>query len=140
MVKKRIDQKLRLRNFDARHGRIVRGSGKKPHLTNNAKRIDCHKNNYAPFVVPGLSTSSSTTPTPAPSSSSQDSLFDASRYTENPVSEKVEVRVRSYGETRCINQQKPKAKIKMKDAKKYKAIYYMTCRTGCRSSERQFGR
>ena len=31
---------------------------------------------------------------------------------------------------RCINQQKPKTKIKMKDAKKYRAIYNcMTCRS-----------
>ena len=47
----------------------------------------------------------------------------------------MEVRVRSYGETRCINQ-KPKTKIKMKDVNKYKAIYYMNCRIGCRSSDR----
>ena len=37
----------------------------------------------------------------------------------------VEVRVRSYGETRCINPQKPKTIIKMKDAKEYTAIYRM---------------
>ena len=36
----------------------------------------------------------------------------------------------------CINQQNPKTKIKMKDTKKYKAIYCMTCRTGCRISEK----
>ena len=48
----------------------------------------------------------------------------------------VEVRVRGYGETCSINQQKPKTKIKMNEAKKYKAIQCMTCRTGCRSSER----
>ena len=42
--------------------------------------------NNVPFVVPGLSTSSSTKPTPtSSSSSSQDSVFDVSRYTENPV-------------------------------------------------------
>ena len=45
----------------------------------------------------------------------------------------VEVRVRSYGETRCIDPQKPNTNIKMKDAKKYKAIYHMNCRIGCRS-------
>ena len=44
--------------------------------------------------------------------------------------------MRSNGETRCINKQKPKTKIQMKDSKKYKAIYYMTCRTCCKSSER----
>ena len=48
----------------------------------------------------------------------------------------VEVRVRSYGEIRFVNPQKPKTKIKMKDAKKHKAIYCMTCRTGCRISEK----
>ena len=48
----------------------------------------------------------------------------------------VEVLVRGYGETRCMNQQDPKTIIKMKDAKKYKAKKYMICRIGCRSSER----
>ena len=111
-------------------------SGQKPHLTKNGKRIDCKKTNYLPFVVPGLSTSSSTTPTPTSSSSSQDSVFDAIRYAENPVPERS-------GRTseglrrkpRCINQQKPETEKKMKDARKYKAIYYMNCLTGCKSSE-----
>ena len=41
------------------------------------------------LVVPGSSTSSPTTPTPtSSSSSSQDSVFDVSRYIENPVSER----------------------------------------------------
>ena len=35
-----------------------------------------------------------------------------------------------------MNQQKPKTQINMNDAKKYKAICCMTCRTGCRSSEK----
>ena len=64
-------------------------SGQKPHLTKKVKRIDCNISNYVPFVVPRLPTSSSTTPTPtssSSSSSSQDSVFDGSRYTENPVS------------------------------------------------------
>ena len=38
--------------------------------------------------------------------------------------------MRSYGETRCIDQQKTKTKIKMKDVKKYRAIYCTNCRTG----------
>ena len=42
----------------------------------------------------------------------------------------------SYGETHRINPQKTKTRMKMKDAKKYRAIYCMTCRIGCRSSER----
>ena len=66
-----------------------------------------------PFVVPGLST------TP-----------------KIQYPKEVEVRVQSYKETRCMFQQKQKTKIKMKDAKMYKAIYCMTCRTGCRCSER----
>ena len=48
----------------------------------------------------------------------------------------VKVLVRSYGETRCMNQQKPNTKIKIKDAKNYKAIFYMNCLIGCWSSER----
>ena len=64
-------------------------SGQKPHLTKNSKRIDCNISNYVPIVVPGLSTSSSTRPTPtSSSSSSQESVFDVSRYTENPVPER----------------------------------------------------
>ena len=47
----------------------------------------------------------------------------------------VEVRVRTIGKTRCINQQKPKTKIKMVNQKKYKVICYMNCWIGCRSSE-----
>ena len=64
-------------------------SGQKPHLTKKGKKIHFNISNYVPFVVPGLSTSSSTTPTPTSStSSSQDSVFDVSRYTENPVLER----------------------------------------------------
>ena len=48
----------------------------------------------------------------------------------------VEVRVRSFGETRCMNPQKPKIKIKMKNSKKYKEIYRMNCLIGYRNSER----
>ena len=48
----------------------------------------------------------------------------------------VEVWVKSFGETSCMNPQKRKTKIKMRSAKKYKAIYCTTCRTGYRSSRR----
>ena len=77
-------------------------SGQKPHLTKKGKRIDCNISNCVTFVVRGLSTSSSRTPSPT-SSSSQDSVFDVNRYTETPYQKEVEVRVRSFGETRCIN-------------------------------------
>ena len=63
-------------------------TGQKPHLTKKGKIIDGNTSNCVPSVVLGLSTSSSLTPTPPSSSSSQDSLFDASRYTENPASER----------------------------------------------------
>ena len=104
----------------------------------NGKRIDCNVSNYVPFVVPGLSeSSSSTTPTPtSSSSSSQDSVFLSTDTPKIQYQKEVEVRVRSYGETRCINPQKPKTKMKIKDATKHRAIYYMTCRIGCRSSKR----
>ena len=65
-------------------------SGQKPHFIRHGRRIDSNISNYVPFVVLGLSASSSSTtlsPT-SPSSSSQDSVFDANRYTENPVPER----------------------------------------------------
>ena len=69
--------------------RITGPTVKKPHLTKKGKRIDCNFSNYVPCVVPGLSTSSSPTPPPtSSSSSSQDSVFDISSYTENPVAER----------------------------------------------------
>ena len=45
-----------------------------------------------------------------------------------------EVRVESFGESRCMKPQKPKTKIKMRNAKKYKEIYRMTCLIGYRNS------
>ena len=48
----------------------------------------------------------------------------------------VEVRVKSFGETRCMNPQKRKTKIQMLNQKKYKEIYRMSCLTGYRNSER----
>ena len=65
-------------------------NGQKPHLTKKTKRTDCNISNYVPFVVRGLSATSSTMPTPtsSSSSSSQDSVFDISRYNENPVPER----------------------------------------------------
>ena len=108
-------------------------SDQKPHLTKKVKRIDCNISNDVPFVVPGLPTRSTTTPTPSSSSSSsQDSVFDEADAPKIHYPKEVEVRVRSYGETRCVNPQKPKTKIKMKVATKHKAIYCMTCRIGCR--------
>ena len=68
-------------------GTRITGPAVRNHISpKKRKRIDCNISNYVPFVVPGLSTSSFTTPTPtSPTSSSQDSVFDISRYTENPV-------------------------------------------------------
>ena len=112
-------------------------SGQKPHLTKNGKRIDCNISNYVPFFVPGLSTSSSATPTPtSPSSSSQDSVFDVRRYAENPVTERSgstseELRGNPlHQSTERVN------KNKNEGAKKYKEIFRMTYRTGCRSSDK----
>ena len=89
-------------------------SGQKPHLIRNGKRIDCKFSNYVSFVIPGLSTSSSGTPTPTTSSSSsQDSVFESRDTPKIQYQKEVEVRVESFGETRCMNPQKPKTKIKM---------------------------
>ena len=108
-------------------------SGQKPHLIRNGKRIDCNISNYVPFVVPGLSASSfSTTPSPTSlSSSSQDSVFDVNRYTENPVHVRSGSTSGELWETRCMNPQKLKTKIKMGNPKKYKEIYRMNCLIGC---------
>ena len=111
-------------------------SGQKPHLTKKGKRIDCNISNYLPFVVPGLSTSSSTTPTPTSStSSSQDSVFDLSGNTENPATE----RIGSTSEElrgNPLHRSTETENTKMKETKKYTAIYCMNCRIGCRSSEK----
>ena len=48
----------------------------------------------------------------------------------------VEVRMKSFGETRCMHPQKPKTKIKIRSAKKYKEMYRMNCLIGYRNSER----
>ena len=51
----------------------------------------------------------------------------------------VEVRVESFGETRCTKPQKPqkpKTKIKIRNEEKYKEIYRMNCLIGYRNSER----
>ena len=48
----------------------------------------------------------------------------------------VEVRVKSFGETRCIIPQKPKTKMKTRDLRKYKEIFRITCLIGYRNSGR----
>ena len=95
-------------------------SGQKTHLTKKGKRNECNLSNFVPFVV-RLSTSSCTTPTLiSSSSSSQDSVFDANRYTESPVPERSGSTSEEVRETCSINK---KTKIKVKEEKKYKAIY-----------------
>ena len=128
---------LLLRKFCEDHGFSNHWtSGQKPHLTKKVHRIDCNISNYVPFMVPDLSTSSSTTPTPTSSSSSSQEYLTLADTPKIQYPKEVEVRVGSFGETRCMNPQKPKTKIKMKDAKKYRAIYCMNCVIGYRSSER----
>ena len=87
MLLEETPEVLSLRKFCEDHGYTYYWTScQKPHLTQKGKRIDCNISNYVPFVVPGLSTSSFTTPTPtSPTPSSQDSVFDISRHTENPV-------------------------------------------------------
>ena len=120
-------------------GNLTTGPAVKSHISpKRARELIAKKSNSVPFVVPGLSTSSSTTPTPTSSSlSSQDSVFDVNRDTENPVPERSgsmseELRGNPLHKPTEIE----KTKIKMKDAKKGKAIYCMTCRIGCRISEK----
>ena len=112
--------------------------GQKPHLIRNGKRIDCNISNYVPFVVPGLSASSSSmTHSPASSTfSSRDSVFDVRRYAENPVPERSGSTSEELRTTPMHRPTETENRHKMKDAKKYTAIYCMTCRTGCRSAEK----
>ena len=107
-------------------------SGQKPHLIRNGKRIDCNPSNRVPFVFPGLSASSSST-TP---SLLLRHLHHRIPYLMIQYQKEVEVRVKSFGETRCMNLQKTKTKIKMRNAKKYKEIHCMNCLIGYRNSER----
>ena len=88
-------------------------SGQQPHLIKHGQRIDCNISNYVPFVVPGLSTSSSTTPTPLLQHLHHRILYLTSADTlKIQYPKEVEVRVRSYGETRCIDQQETESTSK----------------------------
>ena len=74
------------------HGQTYHwSSDQKSYLFKKGKRIDYNISNYVSFVLTDLSTSSCTTSTSSSSSSSsQDSVFDFSRYIENPVHERNE--------------------------------------------------
>ena len=118
--------------------------GQNPHLIKNGKTIDCNISNYVPFVVPGIpASSSSTAPSSASSASSSQESTSANKDSvpenkcvETPVSERSGVRPKGFGETRCMNPQKPKTKIKIGNRKKYKEIFRMSCLIGHRNSGR----
>ena len=89
-------------------------SGQKTHLTKKCKRIDCNISCYVPFVVHGLPTSSSTTHTHTHlllrhlhrwiRHIHRRTLYLTSADTPKiQYPKEVEVRVESFGETRCIN-------------------------------------
>ena len=83
-------------------------SGHKPQLIKDGRRIQCSTENYVPMVVPGLSTSSSSSPTlSSPTSGLQEAVHCI------PHQQEVRVRVAQCGETRRMNQQKPKSQTKM---------------------------
>ena len=63
-------------------------SGQKPHLTKKGKIIDLQYIKLCAIRSPWFIFEVPTTPTPTSSSSSRDSVFDESRYTENPVPER----------------------------------------------------
>ena len=101
---------LSLGKLSEDHGHTYHwSSGQKPHLTKHDKRINCNITSYVPFVVPGLSTSSSTSSSPASAtSSSQDTVISS----ENPATERSETVSEEYGETRPVDQLKPKTSKK----------------------------
>ena len=78
-------------------------SGQKPQLIKNGRQIECNTAKYVPFVVPGLSTSSSSSSSPQEAVNLHSILHQ----------QEVRVRVMEYKETRRMDQQKPKTKIKM---------------------------
>ena len=89
--------------------------------------------NYLPFVVPGLSTRSSTSPSPTSSrSSSQDSVIG----TENPAIERSGSMSEELRRNPMHKPTETENIKKMKDAKKYRAIYCMTCPIGYRCADR----
>ena len=114
-------------------------SGSKPHLIRDGKRIDCNVSNYVPFVVLQR----------VPPQLHFHLLLHHLHHripclmsTDTPkiqYQKVVEVRVESFGETRCMKPQKPKTKINMENQKKYKEIYRMNCLNSYRNSEREFG-
>ena len=115
-------------------------SGQKPHLIRNGKRIECNNSNYVPFVVPGLSMCF------FPQLHLHlllHHLHHGIPYFMSPDAPKiqyqkeVEVRVESFGETRCTKPLQPKTKIKMGIRRSTNIfIYRMTCLIGYRNSGR----
>ena len=87
------------------------------------------------FLVYQRSSSSTTPSSTSPSSSSQVSVLMSTETPKIQCKKEVEVRVKNFGETRCLNPQKPKTKMKMVNQKKYKEIHRMNRRIGYRNSE-----
>ena len=129
---------VHVREMDSRSS-FSRPLDQKPHLTRNGKRIDCNISNCVLFVVLFY-----LRVLPLQRPHLHHHLHHRIPYLMSAGTRKiqykkeVEVRVESFGCTCSINQHKPKTKIKMKDTKKYKTIYCVTCRTGCRSSEKNW--
>ena len=111
-------------------------SGQKPHLIRNGKRIDCNISDYVSFVVLGLSASSQPHLHPLLHHLHYMIPYLMSTNTPNIKYQKeVEVRVKTFGETRCMNPQKLKTKMNMGNQKRYKEIYRMNCLIRYRNSE-----
>ena len=127
---------------------FVVDSGASMHMVSkkdlNSAELETLRTSRSPFVVSDLSeSSSSTTSSPSSSSSSsQESISDNrdfvsdNRGVENPVPERSGSTSEELRETRCMNPQKPKTKIKMRIPKRYKEIFHMSCLIGYRNSER----
>ena len=115
-------------------GFFITGPAVKNHISpKKGKTINCNISNYVPFVVLVCQR----VPPRHLSSPTSSNIFIAgfcdwhgkSNSRKKWENECRELRGnRSHGSAAT--------KIKMKDAKKYKAIYCMTCRTGCRISEK----
>ena len=120
------------------HGFSYNGtSGQKPQLTKKGKKIDCNMSNFVRFVVLGLSTSSSTSSSPTSLTSlSQDSVFDVSRHTENPSTERSGSTSEELRENPMHRPTETKHTNKNEGHKEVQSDLLQNCRTGCRSSEK----
>ena len=121
MLLRKLPQCFHWRNSAKNMGTRITGKAVKNHISSKMVRKLTATSNGEPFVVPGITASSSSaTPSSASSSSSsQESTSANIQYQTKEVwklqyQKEVEVRMKSFGETPCMNPQKTETKMKMR--------------------------